>query len=417
MRELQVVINSDHVGTLRDQSGIWSLEYAPAWIADPNGYDLSPTLPRSAGAILDGSTERPVQWFFDNLLPEEQARALLAGDAKIEFADAFGLLGYYGAESAGAITLLNSHDAQEKGGLRPLPDNELSERIRNLPRVALTTGAPKRMSLAGAQHKLAVVMNDDGLFEPEGATPSTHILKPDHDQPSQYNATVVNEWFIMSLARRVWGQVPAVCIRRVPEPVYLIERFDRARVHGQLVREHVLDACQLLGLDRNFKYNQATVESLQRILGMVRNVAQTRVQLFTWLVFNTLVGNGDNHLKNLSFFVRGDSYHLTPHYDMLCTAVYGEDGAPWLNAELVWKLEGARTFGEVSYDSFLQLGKEIGLGEKIAGSLITKITGKLLESSHFLMEHHQEGMTAGEKYLLRRIIYGVMTDMVGRLKK
>ncbi|WP_410951763.1 HipA domain-containing protein [Pseudomonas sp. S1(2024)] len=416
MRELQVVINSDHVATLKDQSGIWSLEYTPAWIEHPNGYDLAPTLPRSAGVILDGSTKRPVQWFFDNLLPEEQARTLLAGDAKIEFADAFGLLGYYGAESAGAITLLNTLDAQEQGGLRPLPDNELSERIQNLPRVALTTGAPKRMSLAGAQHKLAVVMNDEGLFEPEGATPSTHILKPDHDQPNQYNATVVNEWFIMSLAKRVWGQVPPVSIRRVPEPVYLIERFDRARVNGQLVREHVLDACQLLGLDRNFKYNQATLESLQKILGMVRNVAQTRMQLFTWLVFNTLVGNGDNHLKNLSFFVRGDSYHMTPHYDMLCTAVYGEDMAPWINAELVWKLDGARTFGEVTFGSFLKLGKEIGLGEKIAGSLITKVSGKLLESAHFLMENHQEGMTAGEKYLVRRIIYGVITDMVKRLK-
>ncbi|AYG48208.1 type II toxin-antitoxin system HipA family toxin (plasmid) [Pseudomonas sp. Leaf58] len=416
MRELQVVINSDHVATLKDQSGIWSLEYTPAWIEHPNGYDLAPTLPRSAGVILDGSTKRPVQWFFDNLLPEEQARTLLAGDAEIEFADAFGLLGYYGAESAGAITLLNTLDAQEQGGLRPLPDNELSERIQNLPRVALTTGAPKRMSLAGAQHKLAVVMNDEGLFEPEGATPSTHILKPDHDQPNQYNATVVNEWFIMSLAKRVWGQVPPVSIRRVPEPVYLIERFDRARVNGQLVREHVLDACQLLGLDRNFKYNQATLESLQKILGMVRNVAQTRMQLFTWLVFNTLVGNGDNHLKNLSFFVRGDSYHMTPHYDMLCTAVYGEDMAPWINAELVWKLDGARTFGEVTFGSFLKLGKEIGLGEKIAGSLITKVSGKLLESAHFLMENHQEGMTAGEKYLVRRIIYGVITDMVKRLK-
>lgn len=416
MRELQVVINSVHVATLKDQSGIWSLEYTPAWITDPMGYDLAPTLPRSDGVILDGSTKRPVQWFFDNLLPEEQARTLLAGDAKIEFADAFGLLGYYGAESAGAITLLNTLNAQEKGGLRPLLDNELSERIQNLPRVALTTGAPKRMSLAGAQHKLAVVMNDEGLFEPEGSTPSTHILKPDHDQPNQYNATVVNEWFIMSLAKRVWGLVPPVSIRRVPEPVYLIERFDRARVNGQLVREHVLDACQLLGLDRNFKYNQATVESLHKMLGMVRNVAQTRMQLFTWLVFNTLVGNGDNHLKNLSFFVRGDSYHMTPHYDMLCTAVYGEDAAPWINAELVWKLDGARTFGEVTFDSFLQLGKEIGLGEKIAGSLIRKVTEKLLESAHFLMEHHQEGMTAGEKYLVRRIIYGVITDMVKRLK-
>ncbi|SFG25413.1 HipA N-terminal domain-containing protein [Neptunomonas qingdaonensis] len=49
---------------------------------------------------------RPVQWFFDNLLPEEGARELLASGAKIDKADAFGLLETFGAESAGAMTLL-----------------------------------------------------------------------------------------------------------------------------------------------------------------------------------------------------------------------------------------------------------------------------------------------------------------------
>ena len=416
MRALQIVINSEHVATLKDQSGIWSLEYNPYWIHNPNGYDLSPSLPRNAGEIIDGSTVRPVQWFFDNLLPEEQARTLLAGDARIEFADAFGLLGYYGAESAGAITLLHSLNAQEIGGLKPLPDNELSERIRNLPRAGLTTGAPKRMSLAGAQHKLAVVLNEQGLFEPVGATPSTHILKPDHDQPNQYHATVINEWFIMSIAKRIWGRVPEVSVRRVPEPVYFIERFDRTMVDGKLAREHVLDACQLLGLDRNFKYNQATIETLQRILSMVRNVAFTRIQLFHWLVFNTLVGNGDNHLKNLSFFVKGDSYHMTPHYDMLCTAIYGESNTPWLSAELVWKLDGVRTFEEVNFGSFLQVARAIGLNEKMATEIIVKLSAKIIESARDLYEKHMQEMTAGEAHLVRQIIYGVMTDMVKRLR-
>lgn len=416
MRSLEVVINSDHVGSLKDQNGIWSLEYTPAWINNPDGYDLAPTLPRAQESILDGSTNRPVQWFFDNLLPEEDARRLLATDAKIESADAFGLLGYYGAESAGAITLLSSLQVEEAGGLKPLPDELLSQRIQNLPRVALTTGAPKRMSLAGAQHKLAVVMNQEGLFEPVGSTPSTHILKPDHDDPDAYNATAVNEWFIMTIARKIWGEVPPVYLRRVPESVYLIERFDRSEVGGRLVREHVIDACQLLGLDKTFKYNQATVEILQRILGLVRNVAKTRMQLFTWLVFNTLVCNNDNHLKNLSFFVKGDSYHLTPHYDMLCTGIYGATSTSWLSAELVWRPEGVRTFDEVTLGSFLQLGKEIGLGEKIAHKLIVGLTKNILDVARSLIDEHAGSMRAGEAQLIRRITFGAITDMVAKLK-
>jgi len=179
MRALQILINSHHVATLSDNAGVWSLEYTPAWIARPDGYDLSPALPRAKGLLVDGSSERPVQWFFDNLLPEEQARTLLASDAKLEFADAFGLLSYYGSESAGAITLLPEPQLEQASGLKPISDAQLSERIRNLPRVAMTTGAPKRMSLAGAQHKLPIVMEKDALFEwkPEGVRTHADITR------------------------------------------------------------------------------------------------------------------------------------------------------------------------------------------------------------------------------------------------
>ncbi|MFX9135241.1 HipA N-terminal domain-containing protein, partial [Acinetobacter baumannii] len=91
----------------------------------------------------------------DNLLPEEGQRTLLAADAKVQAADAFGLLAYYGAESAGALTLMLPNAAQlPVGGLKPLPDAELSARIKALPQATLARNAVKRMSLAGAQHKL-----------------------------------------------------------------------------------------------------------------------------------------------------------------------------------------------------------------------------------------------------------------------
>lgn len=416
MRTLEVVINSSHVATLTDDAGVWSLRYTPEWMSNPEGYDLSPSLARAQEVITDGSSARPVQWFFDNLLPEEQARSLLASDAKIEFADAFGLLGYYGAESAGAITLLADLHLPVEEGLRPLTDEALSERIRNLPRVALTTGAPKRMSLAGAQHKLAIAMNEGALFEPVGSTPSTHILKPDHPLRDQYDATVVNEWFVMSIARAVNLGVPDVAIHWVPEPVYLIERFDRKAIQGRLTRTHVLDACQILGLDKSFKYQQATTETLRKILERVRNVAQTRMQLFRWLVFNILVGNNDAHLKNLSFFVRSDAYYLAPHYDLLCTAVYGESAAPWLDAELVWRPDGIRTHAQVTREGVLGLGEGIGLNRSLGNRIIDELTEGVEKAARELLEKHAHIMNAGESRLVRRIVHGVIRDMARQLK-
>lgn len=55
--------------------------------------------------------------------------------------------------------------------------------------LSLTHDAPKKISLAGAQHKLAVVLTAQGLFEPRGNTSSTHILKPEHQNKDHYLST------------------------------------------------------------------------------------------------------------------------------------------------------------------------------------------------------------------------------------
>src|SRR5688572_121712 len=127
-RELVASINGAVVGSLRDEADIWSFEYDAGWIASSEAFDLSPAIPRSQRKIVDGASTRPVQWFFDNLLPEEQAREVLAREANLDSADAFGLLQYYGKESAGAITLLRPGEQSTEEGYRPLGDEELHER-------------------------------------------------------------------------------------------------------------------------------------------------------------------------------------------------------------------------------------------------------------------------------------------------
>ncbi|CAI8697770.1 hypothetical protein EMIT0111MI5_70174 [Burkholderia sp. IT-111MI5] len=43
---------------------------------------MSPTFGLRVEACIDTATDRPVQWFVDNLLPEEAMRMSLARDAK-----------------------------------------------------------------------------------------------------------------------------------------------------------------------------------------------------------------------------------------------------------------------------------------------------------------------------------------------
>jgi serine/threonine-protein kinase HipA len=431
--QLRAYINDTMVGTLRDVQGVWSFQYADGWLKNPHRFALSPHLPLQVEPLVDGASVRPVQWYFDNLLPEEGQRTLLAKDAKIDAADAIGLLAYYGAESAGSITLLTEESGgQGKGGLRELPDADLSARIRNLPNVPLTHAAVKRMSLAGAQHKLAVVLDTGALFEPYGAQPSTHILKPDHPG-ADYPHSAVNEWFIMLLAARSGIRVPAVYRRYVPEPVYIIERFDRLPGEAGWQRLHAIDACQLLGLDRSFKYAQGSVEALARLALMCRSSAVARTRLYQWLVFNVLVGNSDAHLKNLSFLISRDGVELAPHYDLLSVACYesrafDQEGWP-TQTILAWPILGTIRFAELNAQILLEAGQAMGLAAGTARRLFLSMRKQIFSEASKLydevaMQNAQlvaaraelASTLAGESRGLRTIVHTVISEMHTRTR-
>ena len=141
----------------------------------------------------------------------------------------------------------------------------------------------------------------------------------------------------MSLAAGLGLPVPAVHIRYVPDPVYLIDRFDREISGAETRRLHVIDACQLLGLDRRFKYQQSGVHTLVACLERCNRPALARMQLLRWVIFNVLTGNADAHLKNLSFRVSAEGIELAPFYDLVSTECYraGPESQPrWPAREL-----------------------------------------------------------------------------------
>ncbi len=380
-RELEVLVNGQLVGHLREENDLWQFAYTPQWIVSPQGFDLSPALSRSAGAHIDGASNRPVQWYFDNLLPEEALRTALAKEAGLGADDAFALLAWFGGESAGSLVLRDPTRPEAAAhGVRPLALTDLSARINNLPHASLTKDAPKRMSLAGAQHKLLVILNGTDLYEPLPGTPSTHVLKPNHQDPS-YPASAMNEYFTMRLAGALGLRVAAVQHRYSPQPVYLVERFDRiapppsnddvATRAEAVQRRHVIDTCQLLNKARAFKYRAANLETLARAIGFCRSKTAARLQLFRWVLFNVLIGNGDNHLKNISFLVDAGGINVAPAYDLLSTAAYdtkaiSPDNARWPHTSLALALNDATTFHSVTRRHLLDAGTVLGLAEKTA---------------------------------------------------
>lgn len=188
MRQLNVFINGRQVGILFEGNDIWEFQYEKQWLEYERNYPICPQIPLKNEKQIDGSTKRYIQWFFDNLLPEEGARTLLAQDIKADEADSFGILAITGAESAGAITLINEDSGTIDSSVHILSSEELNARIKDLPDIPLNNKESKRMSIAGAQHKMLIIKDGDTFLEPGGSMPSSHILKPE-----QYWQTVRNE--------------------------------------------------------------------------------------------------------------------------------------------------------------------------------------------------------------------------------
>jgi serine/threonine-protein kinase HipA len=287
------------------------------------------------------------------------------------------------------------------------------------------------MSAAGAQHKLLVLLRDGVLYEPVGGQASTHILKPDNRQ-AEHPATTVNEYLMMRLAAGVGLDVPQVQLRYTPEPVYVIERFDRRVSDGERTqRLHAIDACQLLNRSRAFKYQEATLQNLAAVAGRCRNRAAARISLYRWLVFNVLIANGDNHLKNLSFLVSAEGIELAPAYDLLCTGVYetramADHAAHWPATSMPIQLPGARTFGDVTRQALLEAGEAMEVPAAICRRELDRLVRMVPRELAALAEEFDRMATvladgsalpflAGQRRLVNAIRHVVVADMLARM--
>lgn len=434
-RSLNVFSNGRLVGRLIEHNDIWGFAYEHAWVSWEGSWDISPALSRNALNFWDGSTVRTVQWFFDNLLPEEGMRRALAGTLTLNEDDAFSLLEYLGAESAGSLVLLSpDKEFVAEQGMQVLTDDVLSARIESMPQVPMGSTSPKRMSLAGAQHKLLVSWDGQTLSEPLGSTPSTHILKPESPDPS-YPHSAINEYAMMTLATRMGLDVPRVWRHYCPKPVYIVERFDREGAPwtepGSVQRLHTVDTCQLLNKSRTFKYTQATLDSLSAVVEATRAPAATRMGLYRWLVFNLLIGNEDNHLKNISLMVGASDVRLAKTYDLLSTAVYHTeamrpDQALWPQLALAIPLPGQGTFANVNRAGVLAAGAALGIPAPLCVRELNAQLKKMeplldvlideIQTENIDLREDAKVYTGGEMRLLRAIRHVVVAQMVECMK-
>lgn len=339
--KLRLWSNRQSVGviTFDDANDAFSLAYDPEWIRI-NGFPLSPRL-RPRLVKDDKSTSVELRRFLENLLPEGQALDDVAAVNHLSKSNLFGLVRALGKESAGAFSILPDDLALEKApsSKREITFAELSERIRHREQTPFSVWDGKvRMSIAGYQDKIAVFRDSDQrLFLVEGELASTFNLKPAPRNPVVKHL-VINEFFCMSLAKRANLDAAKVELLRVPEPVLLVERFDRAvsKDSNSVERIHIIDGCQALGLPPSYKYERnfgnsedvrnirdgASLKRMFDLTSLSDNKSSETLKLLRWVLFQYVSGNTDAHGKNLSYFVDEEGIRLAPAYDVVCVEAH-----------------------------------------------------------------------------------------------
>jgi serine/threonine-protein kinase HipA len=384
-KTLDVYLHRELVGHLiQNEGGQMVFDYAESWLQEPGATPLSHSLPLREKRF----TRKECRGYFAGVLPEESSRTIIARNLGISERNDYAMLERIGGECAGAVTFLPAGE--------PLPDRddqyralslpELAGILRELPRRPLLAGETgMRLSLAGAQNKIAVRVEGDAVSLPLGGAPSTHILKP---AVERFAGIVFNEACCMRLAAAVGLPVAKTEIRRVEDVDYLlIERYDRRHRQNpegapMLERLHQEDFCQALGIVSENKYQKEGGPSLKQCFALLREVSSAPVldlaRLLDAVIFNYLVGNNDAHGKNFSLLYRGVGTasmetRLAPLYDVVSTRYY-----PELTRELAMKIGGEYSSDKVSKANFEQLAEDAGLAKPLVRRRVPEMVDAIL---------------------------------------
>jgi serine/threonine-protein kinase HipA len=355
---LNVHLHGRPVATLTHVQGDRTLfAFNQEYIDDPGRPALSLSFKDPFGELV--TSFRPVQQtvppFFSNLLPEGPLRKYLAERAGVNAQREFFLLWMLGRDLPGALSV-HPADGEE---FPPQVEEELTlaERRNML-----------RFSLAGVQLKFSALQNGvkaGGLVIPVEGVGGSWIVK----LPSQqYSGVPENEYAMMTLAKSMGMDVPDLrlleldAIDGLPEGIgdlegraMAIKRFDRSD-KGPV---HIEDFAQVFSILPDGKYQHASYRRIASVLSIETGDADI-AEFIRRLVFSTLIGNADMHLKNWSLiYADGRTPALSPAYDLLSTIPYMADDT------MALKYSRTRKMAEFSKDELKHLAAKARISEKL----------------------------------------------------
>lgn len=127
------------------------------------------------------------------------------------------------------------------------------------------------------------------------------------------------------------------------------------------------DFAQALGIAASYKYEKNNEGYLKKLFDVIRSHSADPItdllKLWDICVFNYLIGNTDNHIKNLSLLYSEDlkSVRLAPAYDIVSTIIYKSS-----TEKMALRIVGICNINEITRTSFEKAASQVGIGSKMA---------------------------------------------------
>ena len=344
---------------------------------------------------------------FENLLPDGDLRDLLAASVHRASTDVVGLLGVFGGECAGALSLWpEGQTPPDTPTYRPCTAEDV--RAAFAPSAlagrndlgqssppddaggAVSAGLPgvlarARMSMSGAQEKLVLYRRPQTGTEPLGAAPeyrlpvagaaSTVLVKRER---SRFPGLLQNELACMAMMAAAGVPTAEHTVCALDAGVYETARFDRVcRADGSVVRLHAEDGCQLTGKPPSAKYAQTGGPTYADLTAALRRYGtdpgSDTPLLFRWAVANLALGNRDAHAKNVSVLRTVDgAVRFAPAYDVVCTMAYTN-----LDTVLPLLFAGVLHLAQLNPAALKKAARSFGLTPALAKELVADVCDRL----------------------------------------
>ena len=385
-KELIALLDGKETGrVVRDNRGKLTFTYNEQWREAAGAYPLSLSMPLT---LAEHSNAR-IDPFLWGLLPDNE---IILGNWARKFhvspSNPFSLIACVGEDCAGAVQFvqpsrLNAILGAAAPPVEWLDDREIAKRLRALREDQSAWRAPRdtgQFSLAGAQPKTALLLENKKWGVPSGRLPTTHILKP----PSgEFEGHAENEHFCLELARSL--DLPVVDSRIMhfkDEIAIVVERYDRVRVAGTLHRVHQEDICQALAIPPTRKYQNEGGPGIRDIVGLLGdNSSLPREDVATFLdsvVFNWLIAGTDAHAKNYALLIgAGGRIRLAPLYDVASVLPYPDINIQ--KAKVSMKIGGEYRLRNIRRYQWRKLAVEVKLdpGKTLRG--VSDLAGQLAD--------------------------------------